>query len=68
MVVDFFETALGLVGPEDVASIVAHSANVKVVNCTHIGTDHSDYKHEMRVYNYIKDELDGNPHNQFFTL
>ena len=63
-----FDQALGLNGPEDAASIISHSPNVKVVNCKNVIKSHSDYKNEPKVYQYMLNEFTGTPAEQFYTL
>ncbi|MFY9611520.1 MAG: alpha/beta hydrolase [Blastocatellia bacterium] len=63
-----FDHALGLNGPEDAASIINHSPNVKVVNCKNVIKSHSGYKNEPKVYQYMLNELTGTPAEQFYTL
>jgi len=63
-----FDTALGLNGPEDPASIIAHSPNVKIVNCKRVIKSHSGYKSEPKIYQYWLNELTGTPADQFYTL
>lgn len=63
-----FDNALGLNGPEDPASIIKHSPNVKVVNCKNFVTSHSGYKDEPKFYQYVLNEFTGIPAEQFYTL
>ena len=63
-----FDRALGANGPEDPASIINHSANVKIVNCKNHVKSHSGYKDEPRVYQYLLNEFTGTPVAQFYTL
>lgn len=63
-----FDQALGANGPEDPASIINHSANVKVVNCKNLIKSHSGYKDEPKVYQYLLNEFTGTPVEQFYTL
>lgn len=63
-----FDQALGANGPEDPASIINHSANVKIVNCKNVIKSHSGYKDEPKVYQYLLNEFTGTPVAQFYTL
>lgn len=47
------DRALGYSGPEDTASIIDHSNNVKVINCKNIIRKHGAYKETDPVYHYI---------------
>jgi esterase/lipase superfamily enzyme len=63
-----FDQALGANGPEDPASIINHSANVRIVNCKNVIKSHSGYKDEPKVYQYLLNEFTGIPAAQFYTL
>jgi hypothetical protein len=63
-----WDTALGLSGPEDPASIRQHSKNVTVVNCKRKIKEHGQYKYSDDVYALIGSALDGAPMDQFVTL
>jgi len=63
-----FDAALGWGGPEDSASILAHSPNVRVVNCKQVIDAHGAYKYSREVYGFMRRELTDPQPGQFFTL
>ena len=63
-----FDTALGYSGPEDPADIIAHSPEVRVVNCKDVVSSHGGYRSSGQVWAYMAEELTTGSAPQFFTL
>ncbi|MFY0563984.1 alpha/beta hydrolase [Archangium lansingense] len=65
-----FDRALGLDGPEDPASIVRHSPNVRVVNCKQFIKEHGGYKQCLPLYDHLGKVLSDQPdaNRQYVTL
>lgn len=62
------DRALGQYGPEDTASIIDNSKNVKVINCKNVVKKHGGYKQCDSLYRYIANEFGLGKANQFTTL
>jgi len=62
------DRALGYAGPEDTASIIDNSKNVKVINCKNVIKKHGGYKDCDHVYQYLVNEFGPGKANQFTTL
>lgn len=60
-----WDRALGYSGPESVADI---HGTTKIVNCKKVIRSHGDYKRTAQIYEYIRDELEGNSRAKFSTL
>ena len=63
-----FDTALGYSGPEDPASIMNRSQNVRVVNCKDIVASHGGYRSAGQVWSFMAQELATPTTAQFITL
>ncbi len=60
-----WDRALGHSGPENPGAI---SPKTKVINCKTVVKSHGAYKRTQQVYEYIRNELTGNPAGQYSTL
>lgn len=65
---DFLDVALGSSGPENPASIIAHTPHVVVVNGKHQRLDHGDYKDHPALFGCLRRFLEGKGEGQFWTL
>jgi hypothetical protein len=63
-----FDTALGYSGPEDPASIMNRSKNVRVVNCKDLVFSHGGYRSTGQVWSFMAQELATPTTAQFITL
>jgi esterase/lipase superfamily enzyme len=63
-----FDTALGFSGPEDAAAIIAHSPEVRVVNCKDVVSSHGGYRSAGQVWAYMSTELATRAAPQVVTL
>ncbi|MDX2129745.1 MAG: alpha/beta hydrolase [Chloroherpetonaceae bacterium] len=67
--VHHWDSALGLFGPENPATLIEKSPNVKVVNCKNHIKRHGGYKDCKELYTYLKNEFfTTNKHPQYYTL
>ena len=60
-----FDGALGSKGPENPSGI---SEKTNVINCKRVISEHGDYKRTNEVYDYIRNELYGDPAPQFSQM
>ena len=63
-----FDTALGYSGPEDPATIMQNSPNVRVINCKEVVRSHGGYRSSGQVWAYMSRELSQPSAEQFVTL
>lgn len=63
-----FDLALGYQGPEHKNKIIAHSPNVRVVNCSSRINEHSGYRKSDLVYQYYLSEFTSPDPNQYTEL